>query len=493
MTDQEASLLPPPSAEEQRLAACHFEYAHRATVGGDHALAVHFLRISCRLVPANFAYRVALRKAEKTRYKNNLRGSVLAPLTTVFRRARLRNAVLRKDHRKVLEHGEAILARNPWDKGAQLCMAESALALRMPVLAIWILQQAREKDGKDVRINRALARLLESQGYFSQAAALWELIRKAAPKDLEARDKAKQLAATETIARGNYEEATGVTAPGALTDTGMRAALKGQTPPPETRKLTPAKVRAEEEETTLRSRLEGDPRNTDRYLQLAGLHSRNGQFEEARAVLERGLETVGPVFELARPLADLDIEPLRRDLARIEEELRDAGGHDEKRERRRGELLAEINVLELPLFRLQVEHDPSDKRNHYELGVRLLRAGQAEEAIGELQAARSEPRLRWKALLQLGHCFEARANWPLAKRNFEDALQNMPDGAQAERKELLFHLARGHAEAGDLERAIELALDLANLDYAYRNIGRLLEEWQTRMQNAGKSAKPARR
>jgi hypothetical protein len=44
---------------------------------------------------------------------------------------------------------------------------------------------------------------------------------------------------------------------------------------------------------------------------------------------------------------------------------------------------------------------------------------------------------------------------------------------------VLFHLAQGHAEACVLPEAIELALELANLDYAYRNIGRLLEEWQT--------------
>ena len=60
--------------------------------------------------------------------------------------------------------------------------------------------------------------------------------------------------------------------------------------------------------------------------------------------------------------------------------------------------------------------------HRYEVGVRLLRGGQIDEAIQELQAARGDPRLRWQSLIQLGHCFKARNNWRLAQRNFEEAL-----------------------------------------------------------------------
>ncbi len=43
-------------------------------------------------------------------------------------------------------------------------------------------------------------------------------------------------------------------------------------------------------------------------------------------------------------------------------------------------------------------------------------------------------------------------------------------------------MAQGFAEAGDLGRAVELGYELANMDFTFRNIGRLLEEWQTRVQ-----------
>jgi hypothetical protein len=86
--------------------------------------------------------------------------------------------------------------------------------------------------------------------------------------------------------------------------------------------------------------------------------------------------------------------------------------------------------------------------------------------------------------LYLGYCFKSRNNWRLAQRNFEDALQSLPPGEVAMRKELLFQLAQGCADAGDLARAVELGFDLANLDFAFHDIGQLLDEWQSRMQQA---------
>ena len=45
-------------------------------------------------------------------------------------------------------------------------------------------------------------------------------------------------------------------------------------------------------------------------------------------------------------------------------------------------------------------------------------------------------------------------------------------------------LAQGCADAGDLQKAIDLGTDLANLDFGYRDIGKLLDEWQERLQQA---------
>ncbi len=123
--------------------------------------------------------------------------------------------------------------------------------------------------------------------------------------------------------------------------------------------------------------------------------------------------------------------------------------------------------------------------NHnIELGTRLLKADLVDEAIAELQKARRDERLKWKASMLLGDCFKKRSNWRLAQRNFEEALTTIPQTEEPSRKELLYQLASGCAENGDLPRAIDLGHELANLDFAFKNIGKLLDEWNDRLQSA---------
>jgi tetratricopeptide (TPR) repeat protein len=485
--------VPSPTPEHRRVAAGQFERANQVVVTGNYDYGIGLLLSCCKLDPANLLYRQALRRTEKAWYRNNLRGAWHAWLTTWPAKARVKAALRTGDHLKVLEHGEQVLLRNPWDVAAQRDMAAAAEALGLLDLAIWSLEQARQKQARDTALNRRLARLYEKRGNFTQAIALWELVRRAVPTDAEAEEQLKDLAASETISRGHYDEVLGTAQHSAekpASPVGRVGNRPGTEPvpnpshvrPPSSGTL-PALDRVAREAAPLRQRLEEDPTNASLYLQLATVYRRQGRYDEARTVLRDGLGPTANAFELTVELADLETEPFRRDLAITEEKLasrpddRDLLGI-------RGRLRKEINTRELELYRRKADRYPADLGLRYEVGVRLFRAGLLEEAIRELQAARPDPRYRWQALSQLGHCFQARNNWRLAQRNFEDALQNLPEGEAETRKDLLFRLARGCAEAGDLDRAVDLAHELAHLDFSYRDIGRLLDEWQGRLHKA---------
>src|SRR5262249_30639478 len=180
--------------------------ANQVIATGNFDYAIQLLLTCCKLDPGNFLFRQTLRRTQKAKYKDNLRGSRLASLTTVRTRAKLKAAKRTRDYLKVLEAGEVILSKNPWDVGAQMDMAEAADALGLIDHAIFFLDQARQKNPKDATLNRALARLFEKRGNFAHAIALWQLVKEVAPDDVEAAHKAKDLAASETIARGGYRE-----------------------------------------------------------------------------------------------------------------------------------------------------------------------------------------------------------------------------------------------------------------------------------------------
>jgi tetratricopeptide (TPR) repeat protein len=484
MADHDHSILPQPSAEHRRVAAGQFDRANQVIATGNYDYGIQLLMTCCKLDPGNLIYRQALRKTEKAKFNNNLRGSRLAFLTNTTAKTMLKAAKASRDYLKVLEHGEEVLARNPWDVGAQMDMAEAADALGLLDLAVWTLEHTRQKNPQDTTVNRALARLYEKRGNFAQAIGLWELVRKADPRDVEAQHKAKDLAASDTIARGNYQA---VVAQNATEETTEDAPL-GAKPPtgdalPVAPVSTPSSERLNREVTAIRNRLEADPTSANAYLQMAAVYRRAGQFDQARAVLQEGLGPTSNYFELTSELADLDIEPFRQNLALTDEKLR-TQPQDEELRKIRIRLLKEINTRELDLYRQKAERFPTESAHRLELGLRLLRAGQTDGAILELQATRADPRYRWRAQLYLGYCFKSRNNWRLAQRNFEEALQNLPPSETATRKELLYQLAHGAADAGDLAQAIEVAYDLANLDYGYRDIGRLLDVWQERLQRA---------
>jgi hypothetical protein len=86
--------------------------------------------------------------------------------------------------------------------------------------------------------------------------------------------------------------------------------------------------------------------------------------------------------------------------------------------------------------------------------------------------------------MYLGFAFKSRNNWRLAQRNFKESLEHIPPSEEGQRKEVLYQLAQGHADQSEWAEAIEIGTELANLDFNYRNIGRLLDEWQSRLEES---------
>jgi Flp pilus assembly protein TadD len=492
MPEQPATTAPSPTADQRQIAQASFAKAREAIGNGQLDYAVAMLLTCCKLDPANFFYRQTLRKAQKDKFGNNLRGSRFAFLTTPRWKARVKAARRSRDYVKVLEHGEQVLCRNPWDKATQMDMAEAFDALGLGDLAVFTLDQARQKYPKDATLNRALARLFEKRGDFQKAIVLWQLVKETHPSDVEAQHKAKDLAASETIAKGQYVEAAAGT---------KESPVLGRIEA----RATEKQDRLARETEPLVKRIEADPTEPALYVQLAAVYRRHGFADRARAALQQGLGPTGNAFQLQLELMDLDLAPVRKNLEHTEARLRKlrekvkAGAQDDTTTadaddaedlsetdllRLRADLLREINTREIELFRVKADRFPTEVQHRIDLGTRLLKADLVDEAIAELQQARRDEKLKWKAAMLLGACFKKRNNWRLAQRNFEEALTALPPGEEAGKKELLFQLASGCAENGELEKAIDLGHELANLDFGFKNIGKLLDEWNDRLQSA---------
>ncbi len=330
MANSPISGLPPLNPEQRRIGVSQFEHANQAVASGNYDYAIRLLQMCCKLDPATLGYRQKLRATEKLKYRNNLRGAWLAWLTTWPGKARTKTALKMSDYLGVLVHGERVLARNPWDVGVQMDMAEAADSLGQLDLAVWLLEQARQKSQTLWSLNRALAQLYEKRGNFNQAIALWNLVRKVRPSDKEADRKLKDLAVHETIARGNYEEAvadaegeekasaSGVE-PSSDQAKGKTKEYRVAVSAPQPDGAAAPTDRTGREAAPIRARLQADLTNAGLYLQLAAVYRRHNELELARAVLQEGLGPTGNAFELIAEMTDLEIEPFRQNLALTEE------------------------------------------------------------------------------------------------------------------------------------------------------------------------------
>jgi tetratricopeptide (TPR) repeat protein len=474
--------LPKLSAEQRRAALKQWERAKQVIKAGDLDYGIQLLLACCEIDPANLVYRQELRQTQRAKFKNSGTGQPLAYLWSIFTRVRLKKSMMAGKYTTALMQAEQILVRNPWDLQAHLTMAQAFEELEWPDHALWTLEQIRPTHPKAPSVNRPLARLYERRGNYNQAIALWELVRQAAPGDVEAQRKGKDLAASATIAKGKYEEAikSDNNKPAAEVETATDQPVLGKTPiAPETPPPASKEGRYPREIAQQMERIKQNPQNANAYLQLASLYRKADQFDKAREILMEGLVPTANHFDLTQELLDLDIEPFRRDLAIAEERLANNPGAADVKEIRAG-LAKEINTRELEYHRRRSDRFPTDGAARFEMGIRLMRAGQLDEAIKELQNVRNDPRHHGKATFYLGVCFKTRNNWRLAQRNFEEALQHLGDSDANLRKETMYHLATGYATSGEMERAIDLGCELANLDYNYKNIGNLIEEWQAK-------------
>jgi tetratricopeptide (TPR) repeat protein len=481
MAEHSTPSLPQISPDQRKIAVQTFERSRQALNTGNYDYAIDLLMTCCKLDPAKFAFRQTLRRAQKDKYGNNLRGSRLAFLSSPRTKAKLKGAKASGDYLRVLEYGELVLNTNPWDVGVQMDMAEAFDALGLLDLAIFSLDQARQKAPKDATLNRALARLFEKRGDFQKAIALWQLVREVYPTDVEAAHKAKDLAASETIARGQYVES-----------------VSGSKVSPVIDKIEAQNAdkadRVGREATPLLKRIEADPTEPVLYVQLATLYRRYHQDDRARAVLQQGLGPTGNHYSLQQELLELDLLPIRKNLDQLDKRIealkdRDPDADDEEMNEKdllklRKQLLKEINAREIEIYRFRAERNPTDLSHRFELGIRLLKAEKVDEAIAELQQLRRDEKLKGKAAMYLGLSFRLRNNHRLAQRNFEEALAHLPESDEASRKEVLFQLATAAAESEDYSRAIDLGSELANLDFTFRGIGNLLDEWNDKLQQA---------
>ena len=245
------------------------------------------------------------------------------------------------------------------------------------------------------------------------------------PSNLELTTKVKNLAAQQVTKKGKYESATedGSNFTNSIENFDKQKQMLRDN----------ADVKSEEH---IEQRIQRGPREvaegTDQHRPAAGARKRPAQ-EGSRRHRERGRQASGRGVQeddrvpAPHPGRRHPHSPTAAEAARLPREARRPGpaarqeGRDAGQIRRRREAGA---VGRNQGIQERSAKYPTDRDMRFELGRRCLEAGQLDDAIDNLQAAESAPKLRIKALNLLGTAF-------IQKEWFEEAVDSFRRAIEA--------------------------------------------------------------
>jgi len=193
-----------PRPEQALAAGGQFARACELLVeGSDPAYPRELLLSCCKLDPGNILYHKKLRELHQS-HKHGLLSRWFGALGLLALTTRIKSAQRSGEHWKVLKQCDEILAHHPADVSTHLVVAESAEALGLVPLAVWLLEQGREQAPDSTALMRALAILYEQGMQLTKALTLWEMVRTAEPEDCEAPRKVNALSVRDHLAKGHY-------------------------------------------------------------------------------------------------------------------------------------------------------------------------------------------------------------------------------------------------------------------------------------------------
>ncbi len=455
--------MPISPAVRKRLQKC-FEHGNRLMNQGEHDYANEMFTQCLLGDPGNMIYIQTFLGNLRLKYENNKKGSKMAFLKGAGNKAALKKSEIRKKWDDVMKQAAEMLKLNPWDSNALVSMSNAVGELGYTDAELAYLKLALENNPNHPDINRRAGEILADRNEFDQAIACFNRVLKAKPDDREVQRMISNLSVERTIKKGRYEEQE---VSKSKLDTPTEAADSGVPEP--------------SPEEKLEKRIRKNPDDKFAYLDLADIHSQSDNLKKAEEIYQWGLKSLPEDSDLKDRLLDIQRRRLRKKVNEIKQQYEQDPKPELKEKFFAKKKELEEKTLQWNAYR--VELSPQNPHYHYEYGVSLQAAGQYKEAIAEFQQAKRDTTRQGESLLALGQCFQQIKQYPLAMKHYQQAVEQLTD-QQLEYKKKAYYLgAKLALGLKKYDLAEELASQLAEIDFSYKDVSDLLDKIAQRSQN----------
>lgn len=436
----------------------HLEKAEEALRRRNFDFAIEVYQQLLELDPDLGDARRGLRQALRKRFEAKGGGKLMRALTGAVPLATAKALRKAGRHDACAKSLESYLATSPLDEEANLLLGLSLEDAGHKKSALAVYEFTAELAPKNSEALKRAGALMYRAGEHARALDYYERALKADPRDQEAIKARKDLSAEAALSKTNFEKVQH-----------SRDLMHNKE---EARALERAKRLhlSDEELAEERQRLEkkyGDsPNDPDVMIELADVCEKTKDLETACDLVERALSYRKGSFDLICRAGDLRSKLVKKAIARADKE-----GNTAEAARLEVELIAQ----EARDWRRRVEAHPSDLALRLQLGKRLLRSGELDLALAELQKATSDTRQEREARALLAQCFEKKGFLDLARKEYERALG---DGRELDlrAKEILYNLAGIASAEGNAAEARSLYARIYEVDVAFRDVSTKMDE-----------------
>ena len=416
--------------------------------------AMELLCMAVEKDPGFFECRMALRAAQVKKYENaSSMAKIAGTAANAHNMAQAKVALVRKNYFGALSHAEKVLCADPESSVAHRVIVDASSALDLPQTMISSLQMLKKVNPENKDLTKELATALEMLGDWDQAEQVMGQLAAVNPDDPVLQQAYKDTAAKATIFRGQYEKM--ITEPGAEEE-GLGDNVETET--------LSADEALDEKIYHMEERLQGESDNYKLGVDIAKLYVQRRDFERAFEYYDWVLEN-NQVSDSAIDRAVADAYQAQYD--------HDIEAFPEGSPEREG-LVRERDGFLLENCQERAERYPTMLEFRFELGERLLRMDQVNEAIQAFQKAQNSPKHKLDSLNYLGQCFMKRGMHDMALSQLEKALGEKTVMDQ-QRKELVYNLACVYEELGRREEAAKFFKEIYEVDIGFRDVADKVE------------------
>jgi tetratricopeptide (TPR) repeat protein len=390
-----------------------------------------------------------------------------------------------KTPKEALLNNGYLLAKNPSDISALLAIVRNAAALEYKDVVLWsgtrLLDANKSSKGPKKDIYLEVSQIFERLGEFEKASQAIRYAIELDPNNQELIARAKDLAAQETLQKGNYDKGEG-----------FQKSIKNVE---ETKNLLQEEnlAKSEEYRAKVLTQAEADYKANPKELQVISKYVKaltdmeDEQHEnKAMEILDQAYKDT-KIYRLKAGIGDIRMKQFARNLRVLKEAVK-ADPNDKESLAHYQQLNRERLNYELGEWEERSEHMPTDMTVKYQLGVRYWEAEKFDQAIVALQEAQQNPKHRVDAMHLLGRSFLIQGMKPEAVETLKRAIEeyDLAPTGDKKSKEIHYWYARALEENGNAQESIDVYSKIIRWDIGYRDARKRLND--LRAKNEGGNA-----